>query len=449
VPIPRGMNIEQVEHEFLHLLMREPETQQLARRRNVKPIAFSTELHAALYGAIMGLLAHDEIVSVDNIVAACHCSLDTVQSVWYQPSNVNIERPIMPPEYAIRCIIDAAAARHALRINDAFRQACEDATISGDFTVAGQRLRDQLDFIRRTLAAQGDAETAAQLVERVPIDHHWLVPGMVERGNRIMVVALEGSGKSYLLRQWAVQLACGAHWTLGNFMPPGRALVIDCENDEPEIARDLRRLRPIAANMCADWEDNFAIRTVPRGLDVMQSRDEHVVTDLLDAYRPDLLVIGPLYRLTGDSKNGWERDARALQRVLEGWREQYGVALLIEHHAGKTKDENGRRSLDPLGSSAWMRWPEMALALAWNAEERSFSFGNSRAGHRGQRITPPKLVRGDRTRNEWNWIGDWQNAGGDRATLSRLCDEAMALYRDTGTAPDSGTLPGPDDWIAE
>jgi replicative DNA helicase len=427
------MTIEQVEQEFLCSLLRDAETRPLGLA--LKSVAFSTETHAAIHGACVALWGRDELVTVENLMAEAQCSRSLVLGLWGHEAL--LARPLMPAEYAARCIIDAAAARRAETMARVFLDSCIDAQRSGDMRAASQHLRRMTDYVRRCLVLTGEARKPSEFLAAVDLDHHWLVPGVLERGDRLMVVAAEGSGKSWLVRQWAVMLACGAHWFLGQRMPPGRALLIDCENSDPEIGRDLRGLARLAETFDEGWEDRFDLVTEPRGLDLLNERDVQRVEALLANYQPDLLVIGPLYRIAGDDAGaGYERHARALQQRFDEWRQRFGCALLIEAHAGKTRDDKGKRTLEVIGSSAWMRWPEVSLGLRWDPQEHCFDIGSARAGHRGARIFPPRLSRGDRTRGEWSWVADWSKAEGGRLRLQGINDGALALFRDVNGIED-------------
>ncbi|MCL5460050.1 AAA family ATPase, partial [Loigolactobacillus coryniformis] len=75
--------------------------------------------------------------------------------------------------------------------------------------------------------------------------YDWLVPGFLERGDRLIVTAGEGGGKSTWLRQTALQVACGVHpWDPNVIVPARNVAIIDLENSQRQVSRRLAEMRP-------------------------------------------------------------------------------------------------------------------------------------------------------------------------------------------------------------
>jgi hypothetical protein len=83
--------------------------------------------------------------------------------------------------------------------------------------------------------------------------------------------------------------------------------------------------------------------------------------DELDATRPDILVIGPLYRLTQGALQN-DDDAAPVLAALDTLRDR-DISLLIEAHAGHGVGQGGQRNLRPRGSSALLGWPEFGYGM--------------------------------------------------------------------------------------
>ncbi|QQM15140.1 DnaB-like dsDNA helicase [Gordonia phage Banquo] len=204
--------------------------------------------------------------------------------------------------------------------------------------------------------------------------HDWLVPGLLERMDRTIITGGEGGGKSVLCSQMAACLAGSVHPFSGRVLGRGnhnvRVLVLDCENSPAQSRRRYRQVvrrvndvREREALPPVQWDEWLQIDMRPSGVDLCSGRDVAWVEHALSACAPDLLVIGPLYKLHHkDPKD--EAAAREVSWVLDGLRERHGVALLTEAHAGKSKDEStGDRIMAPIGSSMWLRWPEFGFGL--------------------------------------------------------------------------------------
>jgi replicative DNA helicase len=83
--------------------------------------------------------------------------------------------------------------------------------------------------------------------------------------------------------------------------------------------------------------------------------------------------------------------------VLDDWRDRFDITFLIEDHAPKGME------LVPFGSSLWLRWPEVGLALHSKPGDE-LEVGRWR-GDRMPVDWPERLFRSA----PWPWEGTWQN----------------------------------------
>lgn len=234
------------------------------------------------------------------------------------------------------------------------RQACDEAT-----SAAGS-------------ATTYQPTSLADLLE-VEDRYNWLVPGLLERGERIVLTGAEGSGKSVLVSQFAATLCGGLHPFTSSVLGDGsqsiRVLVVDAENSEIQtrrryrrMVRDVDRARQIYGLKPADWRNSFFVECRPEGLDLLKGRDVTWLEHAVSATAPDLLVLGPLYRLHAGNMND-EQQSRELVQVIDSVRVRHNTALITEAHPGHSTDVNGDRRMRPSGSSLWMRWPEFGFGL--------------------------------------------------------------------------------------
>ena len=194
-------------------------------------------------------------------------------------------------------------------------------------------------------------------------EYDWLVEGLLERGERIMLTGFEGFGKSTLTRQLAVTLAAGIHPF--SFTHTGRAcrvLFIDCENPE---RLNRRKLRPMVDQAKTDGHavPGGGLRIIHRsdGVDLTEDDDAAWLIERVTAHAPDILFIGSLYRLHAQNMND-ELAARKMTVALDAARVSAGCAVVVEAHSGH--GEYGKaRSVRPTGSSLFMRWPEFGYGL--------------------------------------------------------------------------------------
>jgi hypothetical protein len=186
----------------------------------------------------------------------------------------------------------------------------EDAAEAAEWAVA------EVTLARNTqqTADPTDVDVRSLIAERVTDE--WVIPGLLAQGDRLILTASEGLGKSTLLRQLAVTAAAGIHPFTNHPIDPVRVLVVDCENGR-KLSRD--RYRPLVVQAQAqgcDVENRLRIDIRPQGLNLLSAPDAALLLRTVERVRPQLLLIGPIYRLHEDDPND-ERAARRVAAVLD------------------------------------------------------------------------------------------------------------------------------------
>jgi hypothetical protein len=193
--------------------------------------------------------------------------------------------------------------------------------------------------------------------------YEWIIPGLLEKQERVIVVAAEGVGKTMLARQVAICSAAGVHPFTFQNMEPITTLMIDLENPERIIQRTSNNIMREALRMSKTKKIDAHLYIQPAGLDLTSARDRALVERLCEQIKPQLIVMGPLYKAYVDNGNKTsEALAVEVAKFLDRIRDVYGCALWLEHHAplGSTAST---RELRPFGSSVWSRWPEFGISL--------------------------------------------------------------------------------------
>lgn len=239
--------------------------------------------------------------------------------------------------------------------------------------------------------------------------YDWLVPGLLERQDRLILTASEGGGKSVLLRQIAVTLAAGIHpFRTWEFIDPVRVLTLDCENGAPASRRKFRPLLDAAAHVEQPVRrGQFHIECRPSGLDLTRTQDRSWFMRRIEKIKPEVLIIGPIYRLHAGDPNS-EELARKVSVVIDEARATAECAVLMEAHAPHHNGFGQHRNLRPLGSSLWMRWPEFGFGLRPVEDEKS---AENVEGARGRKVVPWRGMRDERDwphfikqGEKWPWI---------------------------------------------
>ena len=234
--------------------------------------------------------------------------------------------------------------------------------------------------------------TAAEFLD-VPDDadsYDWVIPGLLERGDRMVITGTEGLGKTQLLLQIGVTAAAGIHPFTHKPCVPRRVLYIDCENGASYIRRRLRPLTLAAAQSGYPVPRmSMFIEVRPEGLDLALERDLSRLLRMTSIISPDLVILGPLYRLAPRALNS-DDEAAPVISALNMLRAR-GACILLEAHAGHALGTGGVRDLRPRGSSAFLGWPE-------------FGYGLRPAQHpdaRKRRLVDVVPWRGDRDERDW------------------------------------------------
>jgi hypothetical protein len=237
-----------------------------------------------------------------------------------------------------------------------------------------------------------EPKTLGDLLE-LKTDYDWIVEGLLERKDRLIVTGGEGSGKSFLLRQMAVTLGSGIHpFDRFKTVEPRRVLVVDAENTEQQWARSANYVTKIGQKHGrGDVLKNVLVSAGTR-LDFTKVADVNEVHRLIDQHKPDVVYIGPLYKLV-PKEISTDDDAAPLIVALDGIRER-GVVLLMEAHAGHAKGIGGQRDMRPRGSSALLGWPEFGYGLQEDLSSTDLMKFAKWRGDRDAREWPRYLRRG-------------------------------------------------------
>lgn len=225
----------------------------------------------------------------------------------------------------------------------------------------------------RPVAAEPPMSLAELLAEDdEPYD--WLVPGLLERTDRLIITGFEGLGKSFVLAQMGLTIAAGLHPFTGEPIDDSgreyRTLVFDCENSKRQMRRRYRRiagqvdaLRDKHGMGPVDWREAVRIVSRPEGVALTEPRELARIEQNVALTAPDLVVAGPLYKMSKlDVKD--EQAAKELTDTLDVLRVRHQFTLIAEAHAGHANDGGGQRRVRPIGSSLFLRWPEFGFGIA-------------------------------------------------------------------------------------
>ncbi|TGB11572.1 DnaB-like helicase N-terminal domain-containing protein [Streptomyces sp. MZ04] len=372
--------------------------------------AFYRPAHATIYSAVAELFQAGE--PVDQITLAKHLSdrgdLARVGGGAYLYELAQAVPTAANGEYYAEVVQDRGLRRALIELSNRLTQMgySPNGETSDLIEYAVTKVRELRD--RAADVDDLPTEDILDFVEHQDT-YDWIVPGLVERMDRMILTAGEGGGKSVLLRQIAITLAAGIHpFETWRTIDPIKVMVIDCENGEASSRRKYKPLLAAAESLDLPVRrGQFHIRCRPEGLDLTRPQDRSWTMRRVEEFKPDLLVIGPIYRLhTGDPNS--EEHARKVSVVLDEARATARCAVFMEAHSPHHNGFGQHRALRPVGSSLWMRWPEFGFGLRPVEDEKSAEDGD---GARGRRFLPWRGMRDERSwpqflkqGEKWPWI---------------------------------------------
>lgn len=293
-------------------------------------------------------------------------------------------------EYYAEIVARLARQRRMATLGVRFTQLADRPGLDAhDLDAAYAEAREHLDDIAPATTTTRPTTLEELLAEAGDEDtYDWVIPGLLERHDRLIVTGPEGGGKTTLLRQVGVQVAAGIHPFTGVPIDPVRVLHVDLENSRAQSRRRFRPLR-LAAGLSPISDHWVEVRSA--GIDLLHL-DEHAwLLALVDEVRPDLLLTGPLYRMaSGDPTE--EKTAKPVSVALDRIRDR-GCAVVLEAHSPHATGGSKVRPTRPYGASLWMRWPEFGIHLG---EDGTITHWR---GGRDEREWPTLLTRG----GEWPW----------------------------------------------
>lgn len=265
------------------------------------------------------------------------------------------------PETVTEVIMDRSKRRAMIDASERSLQECY--TSADDYELIAYRLEVAMRKVMRR--DTGQLDSLISLSELIGMDFptpDWVIDGLLARGERLILTGTEGLGKSTLCRQLGACTAAGIEPFHGWSTTPRTVLVIDVENPPYILKKRYRELAQAIRNHGSAVDDElFRIDSHPEGLNLADGADRRWLLHRIRSVKPDLLVIGPAYKLhemTNDDSH--EVIARTVTSVLDDLRGD--AAVVLEHHSGN-EQAGQARPVRPFGSSVWRRWPEFGYGI--------------------------------------------------------------------------------------
>lgn len=350
---------------------------------HVMPTDFSTWQGEEIFSAICWLHAAKQPVDVVTVAArlaemgskVVATELHRVMATVPTAQNVGF--------YAAE-VREASTRRRLRAVSMRLMQGAENEAVPPGETLAA--VLDELKAARDDAPTSNMPATYVEDLMAVKDSYDWIIPGLFERGDRFVLTGPPGKGKTTLCRQMVVFAAAGIHPFFLRPIDPVKVLVVDRENSERQWRRGARVLYEQAKAIGKGRPQDIRIHCEPRPMDITRDKDLGMVHRLVDEVEPDLIYIGPLYKMSPVAIQT-DSEATPVLAALDSLRDR-GCALLIEAHAGKATE------LAPRGSAALMGWPEFGRGLRQSIDNPEKFYLEEWRGDRDARDVPAELLRG-------------------------------------------------------
>jgi hypothetical protein len=185
------------------------------------------------------------------------------------------------------------------------------------------------------------------------------------RNGAFLFVGGTGTGKSTLLMHVMISFACGE--PAFGLIPNGklRILLVQAENDEGDLV-EMRNGALLGLDIERSRIDEGLGRIFVCSENQRTGRDftRHVLRPLLEAIKPDLLVIDPALAYLGGEMNSQEAVSEFTRGCLSPLLKEFKCGLIMIHHTNKTQNQSlVNAAYLGAGSAEWANWSRAIATL--------------------------------------------------------------------------------------
>lgn len=287
---------------------------------------------------------------------------------------------------------------------------CKDVT---DHVVAGGTLESLIETVPSDAGQKSNTGVdVLDIVKRVVQQSSFVIPGVLAAGDRWLLTAFEGHGKSTLLRQLCVQVACGIHpWTMTD-IPRQKVMLIDAENHPDQVLESWQKMVNLASYYGHPLEPDqlIVLETWDMDLDFTSEEGQSWLIEQVTGHQPKLVGVGPLYNLSSRDLSEHQVATR-LKQTINAARAVSGAAFIMEHHS--PHGTAGDRSVRPYGSSVFLKWPDFGHGLKPMDQEGVYELQKTRFNRVRNREFPSHMRWGKPEIQEWDWMGAYMDEHGN------------------------------------
>lgn len=204
--------------------------------------------------------------------------------------------------------------------------------------------------------------SAAQLLNQEPIEADQLLSDTIDRGDKLAIIGNSKQRKSFFLLQLSISLAAGIdnflHWEI-----PQKRLVIHCqfEISDNHFQRRVKKMCK-AMNITTDDIGERLFIYNGRGRGICGPEGINRLTREIREYKPDVVMLDPLYMLLTGAENAAE-DMRDPLHAIDRMIRKLNAGVILVHH--DPKGIAGERSTTDRGAGSGIlgRWYDACITM--------------------------------------------------------------------------------------
>lgn len=279
-------------------------------------------------------------------------------------------------DHSIARIKESAARREAINTYAAFTERAKDLSTPWSHSIewAKRRIGD-LEVVSNSSLLQSWREVRAlHLPEGDQIIHE------LERGELGLLNAVTNVGKSTLIRNLILSLACGRPFAnIAPLRKPRRVVLLDFESRLRRLQKDTDKMLQIFSDQeRALIDENLQIvcDCLTNDEPLSLSTDQHMarLTRNIRAWRADLIIVDTItaaFNVKDENSNS--EVANVILKPLIRMARDTQAAVIAAHHVGKAGGEEGRtqeRAYRGRGASAFGTFPSLVLDIVADSTDR-------------------------------------------------------------------------------
>jgi len=340
---------------------------------------FYQKPHRLIFAAIKSLLRNGSEITPSLICEEIrqNNSVGLLDGISFVTNLVTMCHPLPATlDHSIARIKESAARREAIKACAAFTERAKDGSAPWSASVEWAKKRiSNLEVVQNSSLLQSWREVRAlHLPEGDQIIHE------LERGELGLLNAVTNVGKSTLIRNLILSLACGRPFAnIAPLCKPRRVVLLDFESRLRRLQKDTDKMLQVFSDQeRALIDENLQIvcdcQTNDEPLSL--STDQHMtrLTRDIRAWRADLIIVDTItaaFNVKDENSNS--EVANVILKLLIRMARDAQAAIIAAHHVGKGGSEEGRtqeRAYRGRGASAFGTFPSLVLDIVADSTDR-------------------------------------------------------------------------------